>query len=84
MRDRNLRKEHSKEKKMQRSKGGCLSSLSKEIQGSTVSEGDTVGDEVRGIGVYECVCVCVCVCVSVFVYHVGPCVPLQGFGLYLE
>ncbi|MBW04297.1 Olfactory receptor 56, partial [Eschrichtius robustus] len=34
---------------MQRSKGRCLSNLSKEIQGSTVSEGDMVGDEVRGL-----------------------------------
>lgn len=53
MRDRNMRKEHSKEKKCKDPKVG----VPKEIQGNTMSKGDIVGNEVREMSV--CVCVCI-------------------------
>lgn len=51
VRDRSLKKEHSKEKKMQNPKGGSVSILSKEIQESTVRKGGMIREEVRGPGV---------------------------------
>lgn len=51
MRDRNMRKEHSKEKKCKDPKVG----VSKGIQGNTVGKGDMVGNEVRNMSVRVCV-----------------------------
>lgn len=61
MRDRNMRKEHSKEKKMQRSKGGS-------VQGNSRKHSEQRGHGRKRGQKYECACLCV--------YHVGPCVPL--------
>ena len=61
MRDRNMRKEHSKEKKCKDPKVGSVQGNSRKHSGQR-GHGRKRGQR------YECACLCV--------YHVGPCVPL--------